>query len=129
MVTIFLMAANFFIATYGESYTGRSFTTQDVNISQAEVEEQLQETSNAFASGDPLQQVPAFLGQTVGSFLLVIDPLLKFVSGYYTVLTSILPVEFHPIALTAFILLTFLQVLTIFYLFLVVVSAVRGGSV
>jgi len=137
MITIFIISINAFIGVFGPatiggadnnlSVMGYSIPTTDVNISQGDVNEMVTAGAGVIKSGDPFTETPGYLDILFPGASTVIASLSNIVAGYATVLYATLPNDLHPLVTIVTVILTFIQIFTVFYLILTLVSVVRDG--
>ena len=133
MITLFMVGINSFISVFGGAgelgIMGYSLETTDISVTQTDLNEDvLQQTANSIKSGVPLAIGIAFLQQIVTGTLTLAIALIGFVSAYSTVLYQALPLALHPAVSIVVVILSFIQLITVIYLFLTVLSVIRGGG-
>jgi hypothetical protein len=132
MLTVFLLAINMCITVFGVPLVGTTLQTADsekgMGITQDDVDAAATAGSNAVKSGDPWTETPGFIASAVTGVMKLMGTVVFLVFGYTIILDQILPGELSHIADIISIILMAVQLVTVSYLVINLISAIRGGG-
>ena len=132
MLTVFLLSINACITVFGVPLSGTAFQTaateKGMGITDSDVNAAASAGSNAVKSGDPWTETPGFISSAVTGAMKIMGTVVLLVFGYAIVLGQILPGELSPIADIISIILFAVQLVTVSYLVINLISAIRGGG-
>lgn len=132
MLTVFLLAINASITVFGFPLVGTTLQTasseKGMGITEADVNAAATSGSNAVKSGDPWTETPGFIASAVTGAMKLMGTIVFLVFGYTIILAQILPGELSGIADIISIILMAVQLITVSYLVINLISAIRGGG-
>jgi hypothetical protein len=137
MLTIFGLSIEAFAFAFGNPSSPLNITcapmpASGTSISREDVDAVVTGSAAETAittSGTPLSQNPGWLDMLFPGASKFIGSLAGMESGFVTILTAILPDGFLPIIQAVSVIIRFIQIITIFYLIMLLVSVVRGSGV